>query len=99
MHPSKVQGCSSHSLYQRDIATSIVSEEKPGDFNQALMELGARICTPQKPSCDICPVKEYCHAVKQLETHLRMKSEKFVNNSKKRRRSVDHSKLQCGYPC
>ncbi|KAL1936584.1 hypothetical protein VTP01DRAFT_718 [Rhizomucor pusillus] len=78
-----------------DIATSIVSEEKPGDFNQALMELGARICTPQKPSCDICPVKEYCHAVKQLETHLRMKSEKFVNNSKKRRRSVDHTCKYC----
>jgi len=32
----------------------------PGDFNQALMELGATICTPQDPKCLICPVSELC---------------------------------------
>ncbi len=33
---------------------------KPGDFNQALMELGATICSPQNPTCLICPVQNLC---------------------------------------
>ena len=33
-----------------------VSEDRPGDFNQALMELGATICTPRNPSCSTCPL-------------------------------------------
>ncbi len=33
-----------------------------GDFNQALMELGALICTPRKPDCQDCPVKVHCQA-------------------------------------
>ncbi|WP_326716783.1 A/G-specific adenine glycosylase [Vagococcus jeotgali] len=41
-----------------------ISRDEPGDFNQALMDLGARICTPKKPSCKTCPVKEYCLALK-----------------------------------
>ncbi|NJL30746.1 MAG: NUDIX domain-containing protein [Phycisphaerales bacterium] len=34
----------------------------PGDFNQALMELGATICTPSSPSCLLCPLGELCQA-------------------------------------
>jgi A/G-specific adenine glycosylase len=34
----------------------------PGDLNQALMELGARICTPRGPSCEACPVRRWCRA-------------------------------------
>jgi A/G-specific adenine glycosylase len=33
-----------------------------GDFNQALMELGALLCTPTHPHCDDCPVNALCHA-------------------------------------
>ena len=33
-----------------------------GDFNQALMELGALICSPQKPQCNSCPVQRHCQA-------------------------------------
>ena len=33
-----------------------VSQDRPGDFNQALMELGATICTPRNPSCSACPL-------------------------------------------
>lgn len=33
---------------------------RPGDWNQALMELGATICTPRKPTCLICPLREFC---------------------------------------
>jgi len=40
----------------------IISHENPSSFNQALMELGALICTPTSPSCLLCPVREHCHA-------------------------------------
>jgi A/G-specific adenine glycosylase len=36
-----------------------------GDFNQALMELGATVCTPRNPQCLICPVREHCRAREQ----------------------------------
>ncbi|OPL08228.1 MAG: hypothetical protein AVO33_01610 [delta proteobacterium ML8_F1] len=35
---------------------------RPGDFNQALMELGALVCTPKNPSCDKCPLQAGCRA-------------------------------------
>jgi len=35
---------------------------RPGALNQALMELGATVCTPRTPSCDVCPVSETCAA-------------------------------------
>ena len=43
-------------------AAELVDPERPGDFNQALMELGARICTPRSPECGRCPVEELCRA-------------------------------------
>ncbi|MEX0774788.1 MAG: A/G-specific adenine glycosylase [Phycisphaeraceae bacterium] len=36
--------------------------DHPGDFNQALMELGALICTPRNPQCESCPVAKLCEA-------------------------------------
>ncbi len=43
-------------------AEALVPAARPGDFNQALMELGAMICTPRDPSCPICPVATECAA-------------------------------------
>ncbi len=40
----------------------LVPGERPGDFAQALMDLGATICTPRSPSCAICPVMADCRA-------------------------------------
>jgi len=34
----------------------------PGDWNQAMMELGATVCTPQAPACGLCPVAKFCRA-------------------------------------
>ncbi|KAI8097144.1 DNA glycosylase [Halteromyces radiatus] len=51
------------------IATTLVPSERPGDFNQALMELGARICSPQNPNCDGCPIQTQCSALVQLRLH------------------------------
>ena len=36
--------------------------DEPGDWNQALMELGATVCTPAIPRCESCPVREFCWA-------------------------------------
>jgi A/G-specific adenine glycosylase len=45
-----------------DHAGHIVRGPRPGDLNQALMELGATICTPSAPRCDICPIAHTCRA-------------------------------------
>jgi A/G-specific adenine glycosylase len=45
-----------------EIADAIVDERDPGAWNQALMELGATICTPKSPACDRCPVAVSCRA-------------------------------------
>lgn len=44
------------------IAESLVSESSPGDFNQAMMELGARLCLPRNPDCEACPIQAHCRA-------------------------------------
>jgi A/G-specific adenine glycosylase len=46
-----------------ELAAELVSARNPGDSNQALMELGARVCTPRNPRCDACPVRGECRAV------------------------------------
>jgi A/G-specific adenine glycosylase len=43
-------------------AAAIVPTKEPGLFNQALMELGALICTPREPQCEACPVASLCAA-------------------------------------
>ena len=44
------------------LAASLVPERTPGDFNQALMELGATICLPRTPDCQSCPLRRQCRA-------------------------------------
>jgi len=44
------------------LANSAVDHDEPGDFNQALMELGATICTPKTPKCSECPLRKICKA-------------------------------------
>lgn len=43
-------------------AAALVDPDRPGDFNQALMELGSLICTPRSPRCDVCPIASHCRA-------------------------------------
>jgi A/G-specific adenine glycosylase len=43
-----------------DRAARLLSPTRPGDFNQAMMELGAMVCTPKSPSCDACPLVKLC---------------------------------------
>jgi adenine-specific DNA glycosylase len=46
-------------------ADELLERNSPGDWNQAMMELGATICTPRAPQCLLCPVAKYCAARKQ----------------------------------
>jgi len=43
-------------------AETLVPAQRPGDFTQAMMDLGATVCTPKKPACGICPWIEACAA-------------------------------------
>lgn len=45
-----------------DLAQKLVPTENPGDHNQAMMELGARICMPKAPRCEVCPLSDSCLA-------------------------------------
>lgn len=61
----------------------LISHENPSFFNQALMELGALICTPTSPSCLLCPVREHCQAF-----HEGTQTELPVKTKKKKQRNV-----------
>jgi A/G-specific adenine glycosylase len=43
-----------------DAAQRLLDRERPGDFNQAIMELGATICLPGEPLCTQCPIRMHC---------------------------------------
>lgn len=45
-----------------DILHKLIDRKNPGDFNQAVMELGALVCRPRNPLCDICPLAQTCKA-------------------------------------
>ncbi len=48
-----------------------------GEFNEALMELGALVCTPRNPSCPVCPLAKYCEAKKHgLQDRLPLKTKR-----------------------
>ncbi|MTH63289.1 A/G-specific adenine glycosylase [Paracoccus shanxieyensis] len=44
------------------LATLLTPDQRPGDFAQAMMDLGATICTPRSPACGICPILDECAA-------------------------------------
>ncbi|MFD1613333.1 A/G-specific adenine glycosylase [Sphingomonas tabacisoli] len=46
----------------REQAAAITPAARPGDYAQAMMDLGATICTPKRPACGICPLREDCRA-------------------------------------
>ncbi|MBC8044220.1 MAG: A/G-specific adenine glycosylase [Rhizobacter sp.] len=46
----------------QQIAGELLPHGKAGAFNEAMMELGATVCTPKRPNCDGCPVSEHCIA-------------------------------------
>ncbi|OCA83331.1 A/G-specific adenine glycosylase [Bacillus sp. FJAT-27225] len=59
---------SSRKIFEKAVRI-LISHESPSDFNQALMELGAIVCTPTSPSCLLCPVREHCQAFHEGVQH------------------------------
>jgi len=49
------------------VGEALLARGEAGDFNQALMELGARVCTPRKPECAVCPIGGWCRAYAELD--------------------------------
>jgi len=45
-------------------ADRLLEQQSPGDWNQAMMELGATLCTPKSPQCLLCPVMQFCESRK-----------------------------------
>jgi A/G-specific adenine glycosylase len=63
----------------RAAAETITPAERPGDFAQAMMDLGAGVCTPRNPSCLLCPVAPSCAALAQgRQSELPVKAPKKV---------------------
>ncbi|HEY2361118.1 MAG TPA: A/G-specific adenine glycosylase [Candidatus Angelobacter sp.] len=61
-----------------EIAGQLLDRQSPGDFNQAMMELGALVCLPGQPLCHVCPVAELCGArgpTERAERPARRKAE------------------------
>jgi A/G-specific adenine glycosylase len=67
----------------RRLAATLTPQRRAGDFAQAMMDLGAEICTPKKPSCLVCPVQQDCAASAQnLAELLPLKAAKTARPSR-----------------
>lgn len=53
------------------IAESLLPTTRPGDYNQAVMDLGRLICVPRRPDCEACPLQQQCRAFAHHTTHQR----------------------------
>ncbi|HEV2134822.1 MAG TPA: A/G-specific adenine glycosylase [Terracidiphilus sp.] len=60
MHWSAESGTVGHKLKVKRLAGRLLDPERPGDFNQAMMELGATVCLPRSPLCVQCPLHQVC---------------------------------------
>jgi A/G-specific adenine glycosylase len=76
---SRIQGWHSHDSVSEaavrrkveEFAQTLVDPGHPGDYNQAIMELGATICTPRNPQCLVCPWAKECHTLGEHRTPRR----------------------------
>lgn len=50
------------------LAEEAIPEDRPGDFNEAMMDLGANVCIPKVPRCSQCPLREQCRAYQENRT-------------------------------
>ncbi len=60
-------------------ATELIDNQRPGDYNQAMMDFGSMICKPAKPDCGICPLSNFCYALKAGKTSkIPVKEKKII---------------------
>ena len=75
------------------LANQIIPKDQPGEFNQAMMDFGARLCTPKNPSCESCPVKSSCFALLyNMVSVLPVK----INKVKVKERHFHYYVIKCG---
>jgi A/G-specific adenine glycosylase len=68
----------------KEMTATLTPKKRPGDFAQAMMDLGATICTPRRPSCDLCPWTKSCRARKAGDQEsLPVKAPKKVKPTRK----------------
>ena len=72
----------------RRLAAPLVDPERPGDYAQALMDLGATVCTPKSPSCGSCPWSRWCMARERDPTQY---PRRVANKPKPVRRGVAYA--------
>ena len=65
--PSDIASAATRERF-RDVAQGWLDRRRPGEFNQALMELGATVCLPRNPLCLLCPLASFCRAQEQATT-------------------------------
>lgn len=75
------------------LADELIPQQNPGEFNQAMMDFGARLCVPQNPDCANCPLNSTCFAFqKGLVKDLPVK----INKTKVKERSLHYFVIRCG---
>lgn len=84
----ELNGSSPRGLW--DVAEHLLCHENPGDFNQAMMELGATICLPVTPLCPQCPIARWCR-VGQAPRLSATKAEAAVPSEKRHRRAIAYA--------
>ena len=67
---SEVVGTAAAKKTFTSLAQSLVPQDRPGDFNQAMMDFGALQCTPSSPACLTCPLQETCDAFRTGRAEL-----------------------------
>lgn len=67
----------------KNLATKLIDGDKPGLFNQAIMEFGALQCTPSQPDCQICPLNDSCVALQKNWVSILPKKEKKLKIRKR----------------
>lgn len=73
----RIAGWAANGGHERKVealAVRLVDEKRPGDFNQAMMELGAMVCVPRNPQCLVCPIAEACKTRGEHKTAKRARA-------------------------
>lgn len=75
------------------LANNLIPKENPGEYNQAMMDFGARLCIPKNPTCSECPLMTTCFAYKNdLVKDLPVK----INKTKIKERDLHYFVIRCG---
>jgi A/G-specific adenine glycosylase len=74
-------GLQGEALWQA--AESLLCRKRPGDFNQAMMELGAIVCLPRQPRCSVCPVFGLCATRGNLAPEKNQRPKKIIRQKRR----------------